>query len=142
MNVTASRPVVAGRSSSSAILRRSAAALSPDVSITRSARSRSGASSSLLGADAVDHAAVRRQRVAPARLLVARRERLLVGLEEEHAVHEAARRELVEDAGQRREVLAAARVGDDRRALDLRALVQEQLDSERIISAGRLSTQK
>jgi hypothetical protein len=65
--------------------------------------------------------------MAPPRLLVAVEERLLVGLQEEDAVHDARLVELVDHAGQRRQVLAAPRVGDHGGALDLRARVPEQL---------------
>src|SRR5271166_615257 len=66
--------------------------------------------------------------MAPARLLVASHERLLGRLEEQHVVAQAERVEVVDDRAQRLEVDAAADVGDDGRALDLRTLVDEQLD--------------
>src|SRR3954454_13156888 len=81
----------------------------------------------LLGADAVDHAAVRGERMPPPRLLVALAEVLLVGGEEDHAVHHARRGQLVDHARERGQILAAARVAHDRRELDLGALVHEQL---------------
>ena len=67
--------------------------------------------------------------MAAARLLVAGEQRLLVGVEEQHAVaRRRARSRSSSTALERLEVVAAAHVGDDRRALDLRALVHEQLD--------------
>src|SRR3954447_17256173 len=81
----------------------------------------------LLGPDAVDHAAVRGERMPPPRLLVALDEVLLVGGEEDDAVHHAGRGQLVDHARERGQILAAARVAHDRRELDLGALVHEQL---------------
>jgi len=81
-----------------------------------------------LGGNPGGHAARRRERVAPARLLVTRQQRLLVGLEEQHTAAQPQRREVVEHRGQRLEEVAAAHVGDDGGALDLRSLVHEELD--------------
>ena len=80
----------------------------------------------LLAVHAVGDVAVAGQRVAPAGLLVAGEQRLLVGLEEQHADGDVARVQLVEHRGELLEVLAAAQVGDDAGALHLGALVQEQ----------------
>ena len=80
-----------------------------------------------LAGDAVGDAALGRERVAPARLLVARQQRLLVGVEEQHPMGDAGRPEVVEHRGQALEVAAAADVGDDRRVLHLRARVHEQV---------------
>ncbi len=71
-----------------------------------------------LGADAVDDPPFRRQRVAAAGLLVAVEQGLLVGLEEEQLRLRPVAFEVVEHRQQVVEVLAAAHVGDDRRALD------------------------
>src|SRR5690349_4645735 len=65
--------------------------------------------------------------MAPARLLVAVEQGLLVRGEEDDAVREPDGVELVDHAGQRGQVLAAAGVRHDRRALDLGALVHEQV---------------
>ena len=81
-----------------------------------------------LARNAVGDAAARRQRMAPARLLVARQQRLLVGLEEQDPVKDAQLAQIVEDRGEALEVAAAAHVRDDRRALHLGPLVHEQLD--------------
>ena len=117
----------AGRNSS-AIFPRSIAADMPVVSITRSARLRSGSSSARSAATPGRDAALGRERMAAAGLLVARHERLLGGLEEQHVVGDAERVEIVHDRTQRLEVDAPAHVRDDRGALDLGALVHEQLD--------------
>ncbi len=100
----------------------------PVVSITTSARLRSGSSSARSAATPAATRAVGRERVAAAGLLVAVHERLLGGLQEQHVVVEAERLEVVDDRLQRLEVDAPAHVGDDRGALDLGALVHEQLD--------------
>ena len=71
--------------------------------------------------------AARRERVPPARLLVAVDQHRLGCLEEEQAVLDPAVVELVEDPEHRLEVLAAARVAHDRGVLDLAALVAEQV---------------
>src|SRR3954471_8227907 len=89
-----------------------------------------------LGGDAARDARPRRGRVPAARLLVAREERLLVGVEEEDAVVQAEGGEVVENGAERLEVVAPADVGHDGRALDLRALVHEELD-ERPDHLGR-----
>ena len=128
VKVTASLPTVLRGRNSSAIFSRSIAADMPVVSITRSARPRSGSSSSRSAATPAADAALGRERVAAAGLLVAGHQRLLGGLEEQHAVVQAQRVQVVDDRPQRLEVDAAAHVGDDRRALDLGALVHEQLD--------------
>jgi hypothetical protein len=95
-----------------------------------------------LGGDARRHLPGRGERMAPARLLVARQQRLVVGVEEEDAVAEPGPLELLEHLEQRVEELAAAHVADHRGPLDLRARMAEQLVRPRIISGGRLSTQK
>ena len=81
-----------------------------------------------LQGDAALDARGRRQRVAPARLLKAGEQRVVGGVEEEHAMAQPERLEVLEHGAQRLEVVAAAHVGDDRGALDLRALVDEELD--------------
>ena len=100
----------------------------PVVSITRSARERSGSSNACSEATPAATLPSAPERVATAGLLVARRERLLGGLEEEHVMGDAECLQVVHDRCQRLEVDAAAHVGDDRRTLDLGALVHEQLD--------------
>ena len=80
-----------------------------------------------LARDPVEHAAGGRQRVAAAGLLIAGQERLLVGLEEQHAGVDAGALELADDLDEAGEVAAPARVGDDGRPLHLRPLVHEQL---------------
>jgi hypothetical protein len=77
----------------------------PLVSSTRSAARRNGAS-----------------------LLVAPQQRLLVGVEEEHAVGHAERAEVRQHRAQRLEELAAADVGDDGRTAHLGATVDEEVD--------------
>ncbi len=66
--------------------------------------------------------------MAPARLLVAVEQRLVLGVEEQHAMTQAHPLQLVEHRRERVEILAAAHVADDRGALDLGAFVHEQLD--------------
>ena len=80
-----------------------------------------------LAPDAVDDVALLGQRVPAARLLVAREQRLLAGAQEQHAVRDARRVELVEHLGELLEVGAAAQVGDDGRALHLGPRVGEQV---------------
>src|SRR3954469_23138438 len=67
------------------------------------------------------------ERVAAARLLVAVEQHVLAGLEEEQAARRAARPELLEHLSEALEVRAAAHVAHDGGALDLAALVGEQL---------------
>ena len=80
-----------------------------------------------LGADAVEHRPLGRERVAAPGLLEAVGQGLLVGLEEEHPRLQALGRQLVEDGEQLVEVLAAAHVGDDRGAAHAAALVAEEV---------------
>ncbi len=80
-----------------------------------------------LGADPVDDPALRGERMAAARLLVAVEQRLLVGLEEEQLRLQPVGAELVEHLDQPLEVLAAAHVGDDGGLLHPAALVAEEL---------------
>src|SRR3954454_15375270 len=77
--------------------------------------------------DRARHLAAARERMPPARLLVAVEQHVLARLEEEQAVRSARRREVLEHLRQSLEVGAAAHVAHDRRALDLAALVGEQL---------------
>ena len=100
----------------------------PVVSITRSARERSGSSSACSEATPAATLPSGRERMATACLLVASGERLLGGLKEEHVMGDAERLQVVYDRCQRLEVDAAAHVGYNRGALDLGALVHEQLD--------------
>ena len=79
-----------------------------------------------LAADAVDHVALGRERVAPARLLVAREQRLVVGAEEDQPVRDVVGAQRLDHARELGEVLAAAQVADHGGALDLRAVVHEQ----------------
>src|SRR3954454_3262209 len=65
--------------------------------------------------------------MAPARLLVAIEQHVLARLEEEQAVRGARRREVLEQLREALEVGAAAHVAHHRGALDLAALVREQL---------------
>ena len=95
--------------------------------MTTSARSRSGAEDLALGADPVDDPALGSERVPAPGLLEPVEQRLLARLEEEHLRVEAGRLELVEDREQVGEVVAAADVGDDRRAAHPAALEAEQL---------------
>ena len=127
-NVTARRPGVRVGSSSSASLRRSIAAVRPDVLITTSARPRSGREELALASDAVGDAALGRERVATPRLLVPRHQRLFVGVEEQHAMRDAGGPQVVEHRREAIEVLAAADVGYDCGVLDLRARMHEQVD--------------
>jgi hypothetical protein len=69
-----------------------------------------------------------RERVAAAGLLEAGEQRVVRRLEEQDAVAQAERLEVLEHGAQRLEVVAPAHVGDHRGALDLRPLVDEQLD--------------
>src|SRR4051794_1341907 len=65
--------------------------------------------------------------MAPARLLVAVDQRLLVGGEEHDPVYDPAGRQGIDHGRQRGQVLAPARVAHHRRQLDLGALQHEQL---------------
>ncbi len=128
MNVTARRPTVWRGSNSLAIFSRSvggghAGRVDHEVGALAQRREHRA-----LGGHAGGDAAVGRERMAPARLLVAVDQRLLGGLEEQHVVIQPERVEIVDDGLQRLEVDAAAHVGDDGGALDLGALVHEQLD--------------
>src|SRR5215212_1575304 len=77
--------------------------------------------------DPVDDPPAARQRMPAARLPVAMKQGLLIGLEEDHLEVEPAGGELVEDRKQVLEVLAASHVGDDRGLLDAAAGVAEEL---------------
>ena len=99
--------------------------------MTRSARSRSGASIARSRSIPPRDARLGRERVAPARLLVAGDSASSSASRNSTWWVTPERVEVVEHRPQRLEVLAAAHVGDDRRALDLRALVHEQLDERR-----------
>ena len=81
-----------------------------------------------LALDAIGHAPGGRERVTAASLLVPREQRLLVGLEEQHAVRNPARAKVIEHRREPLEVRSAAYVGDDRRARHLGTLVHEQVD--------------
>ena len=81
-----------------------------------------------LGGDAALDGGRAGQRVAAAGLLEAGEDGVVVGVEEEDAVAQPERREVLEHGAQGLEVVAPAHVGDDGRALDLGALVHEQLD--------------
>ncbi len=81
-----------------------------------------------LGGHAGGDAALGRERMAAAGLLVARGERLLGGLQEQHVVGDAERLQVLDHRCERLEVDASAHVGDNGGALDLGALVHEQLD--------------
>ncbi len=81
-----------------------------------------------LGRDALGDRPRRAQRVAPAGLLVAPEQRVLVGVEEQHPVRDAARGEIVELRAEGHEQLARADVGDDGGATYLGALVDEDVD--------------
>jgi hypothetical protein len=74
--------------------------------------------------------------MAPARLLVTRQQRVLVGLEEQHARIGALGVEIVEHRDDLLEEVAGAQVRHHAGALHLRSLVQEQL-SERVDHPGR-----
>jgi hypothetical protein len=80
-----------------------------------------------LALDALDDAARGRERMPPARLLVAGQQGLLVRFQEQHPVRHAARAQVVEDRLKSLEVAAAADVRDNGGARDLRSLVSEQL---------------
>ncbi len=69
----------------------------PVVSITRSARERSGSSSACSEATPAATLPSGRKRMAAAGLLVARGERLLGGLQEEHVMGDAERLQVVDD---------------------------------------------
>jgi hypothetical protein len=112
--LTASRAAGPRGRNSSAILRRSHPA--------------QGLHQGALGGDAALDARRRGQRVAAPGLLVAGEQRLVVGVEVEHAVAQPQRGEVLQHGAQRLEVVAPAHVGDDRGVLDLGALVDEQLD--------------
>ena len=80
-----------------------------------------------LGGDALLHRPRRGQRVAPARLLVAAPQHLLVGLQEDQSVAHPALVEVAQHLDQPVEELPAAHVAHDGRGLHLRPLVHEQL---------------
>src|SRR5215217_3791461 len=80
-----------------------------------------------LGADPVRHVALRRERMAAARLLVAVDQRLLVRLEVDHPERDVGLVQVVDDARERGQIVAAARVAHHRGALDLRAGVAKEL---------------
>ena len=96
--------------------------------MTTSAMALKGSSVARSAARPAFDAGGRGQRVAAAGLLEAGEQRLVGGVEEEHAVMQAERREVFEDGPQGLEVVAPAHVGDDGGALDLGALVHEELD--------------
>src|SRR4029079_19756112 len=89
-----------------------------------------------LGPDAVHDAPASRQRMAARGLVVALKQRVLLGLEEDHLEVELAGIELLEHSQEILEVLAAADVRHHRRPLDAAALMAEEL-AERTDHARR-----